>query len=413
MSQKPIYEITTKQNFVDTFHNLFPDSELKINFESVEILTENLAKTLDFDKNQKYVVKPDMLFGGRGKLGLVKINISGDKVIQIIQELAQEIEIKNQKDKLNHWIVEKMLVNSGTEFYLNIQTSSLGDKISFSNLGGMEIENNWDKVIEIIASPLKKDYYKLQKLILQKLESTIKAENLDLVSVFITQSLQIFRENNYSYLEFNPFCLVEKQIYLLDAVARVDDQGSNWYGFEFPKSFGQQLITREEKKVLELDAKSGSSLKLTMLNPDASIWCLLAGGGASVVFLDELVRKFEAHEIANYGEYSGNPNKEEVREYTKAILGLMLKSTTENLTLCIVGATANFTMIDVTFAGICVALEDYKLDLILRRVKILARRGGPNYQKGLETLKIKCDQFGLNNQIFGPELLYQDITTYL
>ena len=40
----------------------------------------------------------------------------------------------------------------------------------------------------------------------------------------------------------------------------------------------------QEAYIADLDAKSGASLKLTLLNPKGRIWTMLAGGGASVVY---------------------------------------------------------------------------------------------------------------------------------
>lgn len=40
----------------------------------------------------------------------------------------------------------------------------------------------------------------------------------------------------------------------------------------------------QEAYIADLDAKSGASLKLTILNPKGRIWTMVAGGGASVVY---------------------------------------------------------------------------------------------------------------------------------
>ena len=40
----------------------------------------------------------------------------------------------------------------------------------------------------------------------------------------------------------------------------------------------------QEAYVAELDAKSGASLKLTVLNKTGRIWTMVAGGGASVIY---------------------------------------------------------------------------------------------------------------------------------
>jgi len=51
----------------------------------------------------------------------------------------------------------------------------------------------------------------------------------------------------------------------------------------FPTPFGRDAFP-EERYIAELDAKSGSSLKLTILNQYGNIWTMVAGGGASVVY---------------------------------------------------------------------------------------------------------------------------------
>ena len=42
--------------------------------------------------------------------------------------------------------------------------------------------------------------------------------------------------------------------------------------------------SQQEAYVAELDAKSGASLKLTVLNKKGRIWTMVAGGGASVIY---------------------------------------------------------------------------------------------------------------------------------
>ena len=44
------------------------------------------------------------------------------------------------------------------------------------------------------------------------------------------------------------------------------------------------LRLSQEAYIADLDAKSGASLKLTLLNPRGRIWTMVAGGGSSVVY---------------------------------------------------------------------------------------------------------------------------------
>lgn len=71
--------------------------------------------------------------------------------------------------------------------------------------------------------------------------------------------------------------------------------------------------------IQKLDASTGASLKLTVLNPNGRVWTMVAGGGASVVYSDAIAAAGFAHELANYGEYSGAPSEGQTFEYAKTI----------------------------------------------------------------------------------------------
>jgi ATP citrate (pro-S)-lyase len=95
----------------------------------------------------KLVVKPDMLFGKRGKSGLVALDLDLDQVAEFIQgRLGKEVEMGGCKGPITTFIIEPFIPHD-QEFYLNIVSERLGCSISFSECGGIEIEENWDKVL--------------------------------------------------------------------------------------------------------------------------------------------------------------------------------------------------------------------------------------------------------------------------
>ena len=124
---------------------------------------------------------------------------------------------------------------------------------------------------------------------------------------------------------------------------------------------------------------------------------LLSGGGASIVLADEVYNLGFGKQIANYGEYSGNPNAQEVYIYTKNILELLLKSSSAKKVLLIGGGVANFTNISTTFKGIIEALDEKKGDLLRQQVKVFVRRGGPHQQEGLALM----EKFLKENKLYG------------
>jgi ATP citrate (pro-S)-lyase len=53
---------------------------------------------------------------------------------------------------------------------------------------------------------------------------------------------------------------------------------------------------------------------------------MVAGGGASVIYADTISDLGAGAELANYGEYSGDPSEALTYEYAKTILSLLTKS---------------------------------------------------------------------------------------
>lgn len=245
-----------------------------------------------------------------------------------------------------------------------------------------------------------------------------------------------------SYLEINPLVAIPNadatsaDVYFLDLAAKIDQTaefecGAKWAiarsdaalglatsgskdgkvnvdvgpPMEFPAPFGREM-TKEEAYIAELDAKTGASLKLTILNATGRVWTLVAGGGASVVYADAIASAGFANELANYGEYSGAPTEGQTFQYAKTVLDLMLRAPKhkEGKVLFIGGGIANFTNVASTFKGVIRALREVAGRLIEHDVQIWVRRAGPNYQEGLKNIKGVASELGLNMHVYGPDM---------
>ena len=189
----------------------------------------------------------------------------------------------------------------------------------------------------------------------------------------------VYVDCQFTYLEINPLVVIPNaegtsaEVHFLDLAAKLDQTaefecGVKWAvargpaalgqptpksdrvnidagpPMEFPAPFGREL-SKEEAYIQELDAKTGASLKLTVLNPKGRIWTLVAGGGASVVYADAIASAGYAEELANYGEYSGAPTETQTFYYARTVLDLMLRAPLhpEGKVLFIGGGIANFT----------------------------------------------------------------------
>jgi ATP-citrate lyase beta-subunit len=368
---------------------------------------DELAKQNPWLKQEKLVVKPDQLIGKRGKHKLILLNATFDEAKKWLNErMNRGVTIGKVTDKLTHFLVEPFIpYDQNKEYYVAITSNREGDAIYFSAHGGVDIEEVWDTVVTIQVPILSSiDDIKIK----EKLPKEIPENEKDRVTQFIKGLFKFYADLGYAYLEINPMAMTKDAFIPLDTVARLDDTaqfmcGNKWGDIEFPAPFGRGL-TKEEKFVKELDEKSGASMKLTVLNPKGRVWTLVAGGGASVVYTDTVFDLGFKDELANYGEYSGNPSTDETYQYAKTILDLMTREKDpRGKILLIGGGIANFTDVAKTFTGIIEALKEYRQRLIVNKVKIYVRRGGPNYQEGLKNMKELGKTLGVPIEVFGPE----------
>ncbi|MCA9385157.1 ATPase [Candidatus Dojkabacteria bacterium] len=357
------------------------------------------------------IVKSDQLFGKRGKNGLIyKAKDKKDALTWIDKHMnAKTIIKKNENDEgvegiLTHFIVEPYVEHTD-EYYLAIKTSRTSNTVYFSDAGGMDIEENWEQVKMIEVPFSYTDEYKLV------LEKELADESID-IRTFVITIYELFIKLDFAYLEINPFAISERGVIPLDLVARLDstaeyEQEASWIvdniPIPFPSPFGSSE-SESEIAIDRLDAKTGASLKLKILNPDGRIWLLVAGGGASVIFADTVADLGFVDELGNYGEYSGNPSTDETAAYCTELFKTMFASSASNKVLIIGGGIANFTDIAATFKGVIKAIQQFKDEFIQQNIPIHVRRGGPRHKEGLAEIKKAVEAMGIPIDVNGPEM---------
>jgi succinyl-CoA synthetase beta subunit len=376
-------------------------SELKILTQSIQ--ADSSTQLIDIAHlGHSLVLKPDMLFGKRYFNKLVFIDLTPIAVIQKIKEKSQQVTTlkSGHKGYLSNYIIEPYIdLSNHIEHYLLIKFHKDYDEITYSNIGGVNIENNQSSLNKIQISTINQLQPKLAELNIQDTN----------ISDFISGMYEVFVKCGFLEIEINPFVVSEEGVYLLDCVAKIDSYAKttnpilkhlqvNPIGF----SQGENLL---EQEVNELNLNSGASLKLNILNPNGQVWGLYSGGGASLALLDTLSNQIQFNLIANYGEYSGNPTYQEVYNYTNIILK-GIKNTKHGLTnyILISGAIANFTNVQSTLEAISKALEDNLADLDYSKIKLYVRRSGPKYLKGLQSLILTSKNLGIDSVIHGHEI---------
>ncbi|XP_003467024.2 ATP-citrate synthase isoform X2 [Cavia porcellus] len=357
--------------------------------------------------SQSLVVKPDQLIKRRGKLGLVGINLSLDGVKSWLKpRLGQEAVVGKARGFLKNFLIEPFVPHSqAEEFYVCIYAAREGDYVLFHHEGGVDVGDVDAKAQKLLVGVDKK---LSSEDVREHLLVHVPADKKEVLASFICGLFNFYEDLYFTYLEINPLVVTKDGVYVLDLAAKVDATADyickvKWGDIEFPPPFGREAYP-EEAYIADLDAKSGASLKLTLLNPKGRIWTMVAGGGASVVYSDTICDLGGVNELANYGEYSGAPSEQQTYDYAKTILSLMTREKhPEGKILIIGGSIANFTNVAATFKGIVRAIRDYQGPLKEHEVTIFVRRGGPNYQEGLRVMGEVGKTTGIPIHVFGTE----------
>ncbi|GAB1312918.1 beta subunit of ATP citrate lyase [Madurella fahalii] len=385
----------------------------------------------------KLVAKPDQLIKRRGKSGLLALNKTWAEARAWVAERAGKVQkVEHTEGVLRQFLVEPFVPHpQDTEYYIN------GDWILFTHEGGVDVGDVDAKAEKLLIPVDLSEYPSNEEIAATLLKKVPKGVHNVLVD-FITRLYAVYVDCQFTYLEINPLVVIPNEdatsasVHFLDLAAKLDQTadfecGVKWAvarsssalgitaptttngtvnidagpPIEFPAPFGREL-SKEEAYIAELDAKTGASLKLTVLNPNGRIWTLVAGGGASVVYADAIASSGFADELANYGEYSGAPTESQTYHYARTVLDLMLRApmNPKGKVLFIGGGIANFTNVASTFKGVIKALREYAVTLNEHNVQIWVRRAGPNYQEGLKNMKAATQELGLNAKIFGPEM---------
>ncbi len=335
---------------------------------------DSLTQDLSQVSEGQYVLKVDQGIKKRGKQGLVAVNISPEQVPEYVNNWSQK--------GFERFILEPLFPHEqSNERYFAIQRNREGLIISYSDFGGVDVEENADKI------------------------KTFSENNIgDLCQIsglnagFVNGIIEKMNKNHMSFVEINPLVIKDGQTTLLDAAVLVDSAGeyfvSEWSEEDIVES-GQK--TQSEIVVKQMDDNSPAALKLTVLNENGSLWLLLSGGGASITIADTVQSAGYGRELGNYGEYSGGPTTAETYLYTKEILNLVLNSTAPRKAIVIAGGVANFTDVKSTFKGIIQALNEVAEQLKAQSVKVFVRRGGPNEKEGLKLM----EDFLRANNLFG------------
>lgn len=273
------------------------------------------------------VVKAQVLAGGRGKAGGVKLAASPEEAKQAASEiLGMEIKGLTVKQVL---VEEQLAIKQ--EFYAGLIINSAqdvrGPVLMFSPEGGVDIESvPEDKIatlnVDVIKGLMMHDT--LDMCVSMGVTGPVLRPMADVV----LKLYNAFRKNDCRALEINPLVLTEEgKVLAADCRMEADDQAV----FRHPE-FGIKIGREFLKEPTELDLMGwsyeatdfrGTSYIAEMASPEETagggyVGYHGIGGGAAMLGMDALNKV--GLKVADYADTSGNPTASKVYRTVKLIL---------------------------------------------------------------------------------------------
>jgi len=314
------------------------------------------------------VVKAQVLVGGRGKAGGVKLAKTPEEAVARARDILG-MDIKGE-------LVEKVIITPAAEirkeYYVGLIMDRTSKKIVLmvTKEGGVEIEElavtDPEKILKFpidIRSGIDED-----ALVAVLTDVFEKPGLIAQAKDTVTKLYNLFVEKDCTLVEINPYSLIEDdQLVALDAKVNFDDNAL------MKHDDIDAMKNAEEYSRDEVDAKS---FGLSFVSMDGEIGCIVNGAGLAMATMD--IIKLYGGNPANFLDVGGSSNPDKVLQAIRIILrNPKIKSILINI-------FGGITRCDDIARGIIMATE--QIDI---RVPMIIRLVGTNQDEGRGLLEEK------------------------
>jgi succinyl-CoA synthetase beta subunit len=323
--------------------------------------TADEAKQIAKELGSRVVIKSQVLVGGRGKAGGIRLAKSPDEAAELASQILT-MEIKGLP-------VRKVLVdeaaNIESEIYLGITNDRTARRpvLMASSAGGVEIEEvarlTPEKIVRVNIDPL---------LELRDYQARDIATGIDLPREHWKQFGQIagglwqaFRSCDATLAEINPLVITsDNQLVALDGKMLIDDNAL----------YRQQVLA----DLRDLDAEAPSEIEarrygLSFIKLDGNIGCMVNGAGLAMTTMD--IIKLFGGTPANFLDIGGGASAEKVAAALRIILS------DPNVKAILFNIFGGITRGDEVARGILAALQEVNptVSMVIRLVGTNAEEG--------------------------------------
>ena len=342
------------------------------------------------------IIKPDVLAGKRGKAGTVHKVSDYREAMQLLKKVAAT-EVGGLQPRTAYMV---QAVPADMELFSAITYNSkfLSPSFTVSLKGGMDIESvpDADKVTIPVDVFRGLNAYQASEA-LSKLGMQGKL-NSALARCFVNQWDMVI-STGMQTCEINPWRVTKNEkIFACDFKATFDENNFKFrdIGFEFPEYPSTEEAFDEEMRVWSASSHQGQAHVSSL--GGRKILPLLFGGGASTIIIETLAQC--GGDPIFLSDFGGNPPYDRMKKTAEICFRHKLADAS---LLLILGGKANNTQIDVTFAAIADALEEWVSQHGPICIPVVIGRGGPGLVQGFAVMKKTLENLNLPYVIFGPD----------
>ena len=327
--------------------------------------TANEAKNIAEELGGRVVIKSQVLVGGRGKAGGIRLAKSPAEA----EELATQILAMEIKGLPVHKVLVDEAARIETEIYLGITNDRAARRpvMMASAAGGIDIEEvartNPEKIVKILIDPL---------LGLRDYQARDLATGIDLPRDYWRSFCQIchclwqaYQDCDATLAEINPLVITSERLLMaLDGKMILDDNAL----YRHPDLIELRDIDYEAASEIEAHKYGLSFIKL-----DGNIGCMVNGAGLAMATMD--IIKLFGGEPANFLDIGGGATSDKV----SAALRILLSD--PKVKAVLFNIFGGITRCDEVARGITAALNEVK-----PQVPMVVRLVGTNAEEGRRIL---------------------------
>lgn len=325
----------------------------------------NEVKQIADELGGRVVVKSQVLTGGRGKAGGIRLAKTSEEA----EELATLVLGMTIKGLPVRRILVDEAINIDKEIYLGITNDRAFRKpiLIASSEGGVDIEEvakkTPEKIVKIHIDPL---------LGLRDYQSRDIAVSIDLPKelwrsfMTIAEGLwKVYRDQDATLAEINPLVITkEKQLIALDGKISIDENALFRH---------QELAEKRDIDVESAQEIEARKYGLSYIQLEGEIGCLVNGAGLAMATMD--IIKLYGGQPANFLDIGGGANAD------KGAAALRIIMTDKRVKAILINIFGGITRCDEVARGILAAIKDVKPD-----VPMVVRLVGTNAEEGRHIL---------------------------